>query len=115
MDKINHRFSLLNSSRSDNRVWSIQSFDSIVAFHINHQATNLLSKPTNNNGVNDATKDFRHSSNKLMNSISFMKFRFIKHIPGAQLLAEKVRTFISNRTDSNISVKIFFLTLTYML
>lgn len=115
IDKINHRFGSFHSSDSDNRVWSIQSFESMVAFHINRQATHLLSKPINNNGVKDTTKDFSFSvsSNKVIGPLesfgrSATKYRFFKHIPGALFLAKKVASFIANRADSNVSVKEFF-------
>lgn len=109
VDKINYRFSFFNSNRSDNRVWSVQSFESIVAFHINRQATNLLSQPTTNNGINDTAKDFRYSSNKLMHLFErSVSNRFFKHTSGVKFLVAKVRKHIGNRTDSNISVKDFF-------
>jgi hypothetical protein len=110
IDKINHRFGHLDRNRSDNRVWSIQSFESIVAFHINRQATDLLSEPTSNNGIDDTAQDFRHFGNNFIGSFdkNVSKLRFLRHIPGAKLLAGKVRSLIANRTDLTAAFRKYF-------
>ena len=96
IDKNNHRFNGLDNKLSDTRVWSIQSFQSIVAFHVNREASFAPSEPTTNNGENDLAIDYRYhdqSSVLLFNKISH-RLSFLKKIPGFPLLAEKVRILI---------------------
>lgn len=99
MDKINHRFGSLNSLKMDNRVWSIQSFESIVAFHINHQESNLLSEPTDNKGIDDSAQDYRYHGNPVIENFNknVSRFKFLKHIPGMKFLAKKTRELIIKR------------------
>lgn len=62
IDAINYRFGKFNSNYADTRVWSIQIYESIVAFHINRKASNLESKNTDNNGTSKYfAKDYRYS------------------------------------------------------
>jgi len=99
MDKINYRFGSLNSPKMDNRVWCIQSFESIVAFHINHQESNLLSEPTDNKGIDDSALDYRYHGNPVIENFNknVSRFRFLKHIPGMKFLAKKTRELIIKR------------------
>ena len=60
IDKINHRFSGLNNKNSDKIVWSIEFFESIVAFKINKTATSQKSSKTDNGGKTHDASDFRH-------------------------------------------------------
>jgi hypothetical protein len=107
IDRINYRFGAFNHKNADKRVWSIQSFESIVAFHINKQATNLLSELTNNNGIDDFAKDFRYHKNIFV-SILLSKFEFLKHIPGVKLLALNIMDLAGRLTGSTASLKKYF-------
>ena len=61
IDRINQRFGKFDSSYADNRVWSIQIYESIVAFHINRKASNLKSTNVDNNGGSEyIAKDYRY-------------------------------------------------------
>jgi len=82
IDKINYRFAKLKDRKSDKRVWSIQCFESIIAFHINRKASNLISEPTNNNGVNDSAKDYRYKDPALSGRLSntLLRFKFLRNI-----------------------------------
>ena len=43
IDKINHRFDHFEKDQTEKRIWSIEIFESIVAFHINKASeTHLL-------------------------------------------------------------------------
>ena len=59
IDKVNYRFGNLNDRKSENRFWSIEIFESIVAFHINIKSVDIISYPIINNGKRDFAKDFR--------------------------------------------------------
>lgn len=80
IDNCNHRFAGLNPKFAENRVWSIQSFESVIAFHINHKATNLESTRTNNQGITLETLDFRYKENLILNISQSLwsKFPFLK-------------------------------------
>ncbi len=72
IDKINFRFGGFDKSNADFRVWSIQVYESIVAFHINKKASNLNSESTHNGGKDDNAVDYRYS-NTFMNKIKFIR------------------------------------------
>jgi len=95
MDKINLRFEQFNTTSADKRVWSVQSFESIIAFHINRPASNLLSESTNNNGNDDLAKDFRFHDNQLNNTFQKVvsRFGFLKHIPGIKFLKSLAKVY----------------------
>ena len=82
IDKINYRFAKLKDRKFDKRVWSIQCFESIIAFHINRKASNLISEPTNNNGLNDAAKDYRYKDPALSGRLSnaLLRFKILRNI-----------------------------------
>ena len=62
IDKINQRFGRFDDLHAEKRVWSVQIFESIVAFHINKKASNLKSTTTDNGGGNEYfAKDYRYS------------------------------------------------------
>jgi len=61
-DKVNQRFGKFNDSLAEKRVWSVQIYESIVAFHINKQASHLQSTNVDNNGDSEyIAKDYRYS------------------------------------------------------
>ena len=64
IDRINMRFSKFADAEEERRVWSIEIFESIVAFHINHSAARRKSSPSFNKGVRQHTKDFRYSDER---------------------------------------------------
>ena len=63
INKINSRFGKFPKYQNDRRVWSVEVFDSIVAFKINRQASGLASKNIWNKKPVDPAKDFRHLGN----------------------------------------------------
>lgn len=79
IDRVNLRFSKLDGSKSERRIWSIEVFESIVAFKINHKATSLLSEPVNNGGISDGAMDFTYNEaslkwfNKIAQPLMFLK------------------------------------------
>ncbi|MGB7183245.1 MAG: class I SAM-dependent methyltransferase [Burkholderiaceae bacterium] len=59
-DRLNFRFEKFSKFRSDRRVWSIQIFESVVAFHVNRSGSEMMSSLCDNGGYNDEAIDFRH-------------------------------------------------------
>jgi hypothetical protein len=107
-DKINQRFGYLDGN-SDARVWSIQIYESIVAFHINKNFSNLKSEPTDNGAIDDSAQDFRYADNSVMSAYykAIKKFNFLKHIPGARWIRDKVLVSLSAIKGSEGTKKYF--------
>ncbi len=95
-DRINHRFGHLDRTRAASREWSVQVFESIVAFHVNRKATGLLSEPTTNNGKDDAAKDYRHAGNLIG---SMEKLAGLRAVPGVRFVARKLRHGLASLAD----------------
>jgi hypothetical protein len=110
LDKLNQRFGQFNSKLTDTRVWSVQSFESIIVFHINRKASNLLSEPTDNNGIDDSAKDFRYEGNQAIDMYqkNVSKFRFLKYIPGLKFLKNAAFNTIVNLTPNKNSIRKYF-------
>ena len=110
LDKINLRFGSFNSNKAENRVWSVQCFESIVVFHINRQATNLLSEVTTNNGIDDSAKDYRYHDNANIEAFNRVTQRvnFLKKIPGLSFLAQRIRLFFATRGNHHSALKKYF-------
>lgn len=71
-DKINYRFSEFETKKSETRVWSVQCFESIVAFHVNRKATNVKSVSTSNDGIDDSAVDYRYHQTFRVGSLEKM-------------------------------------------
>jgi len=95
-DNINQRFGKFSSHSADQRIWSIEIFESIVAFKINKKASSLTSELTDNTGINDHAEDFRYSDNAGLSSLTRVgkKFRFLKNVPGVQFAERFIRGLI---------------------
>jgi len=77
IDRINYRFGDFNQNRAEFRIWSIQTFESIVAFHINKKASNLKLESTHNGGEDDSAVDYRYSNTPL-SGIKFLRNAIVK-------------------------------------
>ena len=80
IDVPNRRFANSNPTLGDKRVWSVEFFESIIAFKINRKATNLVSTLVNNQGTSVSSLDFRYHDNLQLNMSLriFAKFPFLK-------------------------------------
>ncbi|WP_339731016.1 class I SAM-dependent methyltransferase [uncultured Gimesia sp.] len=96
IDKINQRFSKLDKMASDRRVWTIQVYESFVAFHIKRTASNLVSENTDNGGEDDSALDYRYFDNDAVQSINGLaqKFNFLKYIPGVRWFGAKLKSYL---------------------
>ena len=62
IEKINTRYSAFNKIQDDTRVWSVEIFESIVAFRINKKASKLKSESLwNIKPEKEKLKDFRYA------------------------------------------------------
>lgn len=104
IDKINMRFSGLDDFKADKRVWSIEVFESIVAFNVNRLASCLESIQVDNGGFDDRANDFRYKDNVYAEKyIALIKvFSFLKQIPGAKRLRKFLFAIVSGK-DAKIS------------
>lgn len=87
IDRINYRFSMFASDANcERRIWSIEIVESMVALRINKEASNELSIPTNNNGIDDSAADYRDANNKKYAIFlsSAKKLKLLKHLPLAK-------------------------------
>lgn len=64
VDKINYNSHKLNKISSDQKIWSIKVYESIVALFIKNKKKQTISAPITNNGIDDKAKDFRVEKNK---------------------------------------------------
>ena len=109
-DKINNRFRRLKKKRKfDERVWSIQIFESIVAFHVNRKASQLESQPTDNNGEDDKAENYRNYDNAIFQANQDLPkaFAFIKHLPGSERLTKLFWKVVTNAKGTRRSAKYF--------
>jgi hypothetical protein len=110
IDNINRRFSAFDGGGAERRVWSIQIFESIVAFHINRKASEIRSEPTDNGGINNQAVDHRGKDNERLNLVkNYIKyFQFLKCLPGLHLLKILILNKVSiNPENRHLLNKIF--------
>ena len=102
LDRINSRFAPLVSSTTDRRVWSIQIFESIVAFHVDHAASTMNSAEVINGGIHDGAVDFRDHENSWLAGFRRLKplVRVFRHLPGARALKLQLRTLVQELRGS---------------
>ena len=99
IDKVNMRFAQFSDFACEKRFWSIEIVESMVAFKINREASNLNSEKTNNGGIGGPVDDFRYADNSHVNRLYAIErlFGFLKHIPFAIAFAKKLRSYLVNR------------------
>lgn len=102
IDSINKRFEKLSDVKAEKRFWSIEIIESMVAFKINTNASNLLSKQINNGGKDDLAEDYRFADNTSFKTLSNLQniLRFLKFFSFARYVVLKVKNFLINRKFS---------------
>ncbi len=106
IDRVNKRFSKLDHDRADHRVWSIQIYESLVAFHVNRKASNLVSEVVDNGGKKDEAIDYRHSGNPAYKVLSryYRSSNFLKSLPGIKPIARTALNLVTqSKASGNIS------------
>lgn len=69
IDKINMRFAPFDKKNAEQRFWSVEIVESMVAFKINRAATTLKSEPIFNIGSNINARDYRHEDKDALISV----------------------------------------------
>lgn len=102
IDAINMRFSKFSNDASDRRFWSIEIVESMVAFRINNEASNLISEPTDNGGIDDQAQDLRYADNTSVKNLDKLAstFNFLKYIPFAKTFRLLLRQYMTHRKFS---------------
>jgi hypothetical protein len=99
IDAVNHRFKGLPDDRGENRFWSIEILESIVAFKVNTKAVKLRSEPTSNDGKDDLAVDFRYPDNATIKKLRILNraLGIFKNLPFLRTAAFFVRKVIVSR------------------
>lgn len=104
MDRINRRFHGIEGP-AELRVWSVQVFESIVAFHVNRAASHRVSELTDNGGAHDHAEDFRYADGGLAAGLArlYDESRLFKALPDVRPL---VKTVLDTTTRPRLAGKI---------
>lgn len=99
IDLINFRFQKFKKKNYEQRIWSIEIFESIVAFRVHKKRNKVNSKMLDNKGVSDSAIDFRYHDNSEINHFkNFAKyFKFLKFLPFARSIHTLVLNYLFNR------------------
>jgi hypothetical protein len=97
IDMVNNRFSLLEQNAADYRIWSIEFFESLVAFKVNRPFTSCISALVENHSPEGEPSDFRYEATPSISTLYQIAhfFRIFKNLPGAYKTLEKVRDLLS--------------------
>lgn len=101
LDKINYRFGDFNDVNCDRRVWSVQVFESIVAFRVDRPASHLPSMQTDNKGARDLAVDYRHNDKEFVSVLNGFSSRisFLKNVPGLRMIKRVLLSLITREKD----------------
>ena len=93
IDFINQRFMRFKNNVSEDRVWGIRIFESIVAFNINKKASSLASNSIDNDGKNEMAEDFRYKDNTKLSIFYRSKgmLRILRKIPGIKTMLSRYK------------------------
>jgi len=107
MDNINQRFGGFNGKYEEKRVWSMEVFESIIAFKVDRGLSNIKSSATENNGLSEDVQEYRYSDNVLIQKLkSFgQKFQYLKKFTIAYSIFKQIQSFLAAK---NFKSKKFF-------
>lgn len=93
IDRINRRSSLVSDSPAERRIWSVQCFESIVAFHINRPESAAPSVVTTNDKPGDDAQDFRHRERRDPRIVTVARplVPLLRHLPGIRRASRWLR------------------------
>lgn len=94
-DRINCRFAKLDGP-AENRIWSIEIFESIVAFHVNRQASRRVSEETDNGGADDGAPDFRMLDQQKRGRLA----RLMEKLPGIRSIYRAASTRLQRQSGA---------------
>jgi len=110
IDSINYRFSSLDSVKSNKRIFSIQSYESIIAFHVDTRKAALPSQATSNNGIDTAPANYVHHGNKLASITGAIPSwaKNLKRVEMIKFIGNKITSSIYNNTGGAGRLKYYF-------
>jgi hypothetical protein len=91
IDRINKRFLSLENKEVNYKIWSVQTFESIVAFRINRVSSYLESKKISNNGKDDLANDYRNI--KIKSLKNHYLYKILNRIPIIYFLIRRFLLF----------------------
>lgn len=93
IDRINRRSSLVDEGPEEQRIWSVQCYESIVAFHINRQESEAPSVVTTNDRPGDDAQDFRHRERRDPWIVGAARpiVPLLRHVPGLRMAGRWLR------------------------
>lgn len=93
VDLINHRHGILDKKNAEYRVWSIQVFESIVAFRVKMKSTLMISSTVQNSGEVLHWEDARYSSVGELKYFHLLSkhLTWLRRVPGSLPLARFIR------------------------
>jgi len=102
IDDVNMRYEQFSHKKSERRFWSIEIVESMVAFKIKHEATNLISELVTNDGIDDQAEDFRYADNDSLKKFDKLSasLSILKYVPLAHKVKKLLRTYLANRKFS---------------
>lgn len=103
-DLVNYRFWDLESSKKDLRIWSIEVFDSIVAFRVNKNGTSRVSAEINN-GKEFSGAAFRYANQG--KSVINRRRNVLRKFPGSKATVRYLRR-LKIRLSTLISLRRYF-------
>jgi len=102
IDALNMRFGKFEGKHSEKRIWSIEIVESMVAFKVNKDASNLISEQTNNGGIDDLAKDLRRDENEYTGLSLLTKYlRFLKNVLFVKAVYRLMRKYFFNRKSKS--------------
>ncbi|RDC58999.1 8-demethyl-8-alpha-L-rhamnosyl tetracenomycin-C 2'-O-methyltransferase [Alteripontixanthobacter maritimus] len=103
LDRINLRFGSLDKTKADDRVWSIQVFESLVAFHIDRAASRRKSELIDNSAEHDDAQDYRFADDSSADALLQRadRLKWLKAIPGVRKLGAGIVNAASGRKNAS--------------
>ena len=102
IDRINYRSGMIDKQVSENRVWSIRIYESIVAFLVNTEAATLKSESVVNDGVGDDAEDFRYHDDRTAKRLGSLakRFELFGLVPGMKWVIYRVLSWFLSRDSA---------------
>jgi len=107
LDNINQRFGGFNARYEEKRIWSMEVFESIIAFKVDRSLSNIKSTATENNGLSEDVHEYRYSDNvsiQIFKSLA-KKFYYFKKYRILYSIFIKIQSHLATR---NFKSKKFF-------
>lgn len=96
IDRLNLRSGELENLKSKNTIiWSVQTFESIVVFHINRGKAQTISTRITNKQTDLKPIDYRYLDNNIFHSGDIYDFKSLKKFKVIKVIGKKILRFVS--------------------